>query len=72
MKLSYFSDTDSLHIELSPKPSINSDEVSDGIVLDFDDAGSIVGIDIDHAKARFDLEELSIRHLPVQPHNIVA
>ena len=72
MKLSYFSDTDSLYIELSPKPSVESSEVSEGVVLDFDAAGKIVGIDIDHAKARFNLQELSIRHLPIKQHTIVA
>ena len=34
MKLNYFSDTDSLYIELADQPSVESREVSEGIVLD--------------------------------------
>ena len=40
MKLSYFPDTDSLYIDLSARPSSESVEVSDGVVLDYDAAGT--------------------------------
>ena len=36
MKLNYFPDTDSLYIDLSQKPSVESREVSEGVVLDYD------------------------------------
>ena len=36
MKLSYFSDTDTLYIDLADRPSVDSDEVSPDIVLDMD------------------------------------
>lgn len=41
--------TDSLYIDLSDKPSAESREILPGIVLDFDDAGHVCGIDVDHA-----------------------
>lgn len=47
MKLAYYSDTDSLYIDLSERPSAESREISEGVVLDYDDAGNLVGIDID-------------------------
>ena len=50
MKLNYFPDTDSLYIDLSHKPSVESQEVSEGVVLDYDGEGNLVGIDLDHAK----------------------
>ena len=49
MKLNYFPDTDSLYIDLSHRPSVESREVSAGVVLDYDGDGNLVGIDIDHA-----------------------
>ena len=47
MKLNYYPDTDSLYIDLSERPSVESREIADGIVLDYDAAGHLVGIDID-------------------------
>jgi len=35
MKLNYFPDTDSLYIDLSHKQSTESQEVSEGVVLDY-------------------------------------
>ena len=36
MKLNYFPDTDSLYIDLSEQPSTDSQEISEGVVLDYD------------------------------------
>ena len=49
MKLNYHADTDSLYIDLSEGTSTESREVSEGVVLDYDRAGQLVGIDIDNA-----------------------
>jgi len=64
MKLRYYSDTDSLYIDLSDSPSVESREVSEGIVLDYGAAGELVGIDIDQASKRARLDEFSLVHLP--------
>ncbi len=65
MKLSYYAETDSLYIDLSSSPSVDSVEISDGVVVDYDANGKITGIDIDHASENFDLAELNTSHLPV-------
>ncbi len=65
MKLSYYPDTDSLYIDLSAKPSAESVEVSEGVVLDYDSSGNLVGIDIDHASAKLDLRELVTSQIPL-------
>lgn len=39
MKLAYYPETDSLYIDLSEKTSVESTEISEGIVLDYDDEG---------------------------------
>jgi len=36
MKLIYYPDTDSLYIDLSSKTSVDSREISPGIILDYD------------------------------------
>jgi len=64
MKLNYYPDTDSLYIDLSEKPSVESREVSEGVVLDYDAEGNLVGIDIDHASEKVDLRTLSLSRLP--------
>ena len=52
MNVNYYLDTDSLYIDLSSKPSVDSREVSDGVVLDYDADGNLVGIDIDQASQK--------------------
>lgn len=58
MKLTYHRETDSLYIDLVDRPSVDSREVAEGIVLDFDADGRLVGIDIDHASRKVELERL--------------
>jgi uncharacterized protein YuzE len=66
MKLHYYSDTDSLYIELKPTPGTQTREVADGLVVDLDGEGQVVGFDIDHASQRFDLSSLETVALPVR------
>ena len=66
MKLHYYPDTDSLYIDLSDAPSEESREISDGLVIDFDGAGNVVGIDIDHASKKLNLRTVELEALPVQ------
>jgi uncharacterized protein YuzE len=65
MRLNYYPETDSLYIDLSGKSSVDSREISEGIVLDYDDAGNIVGIDIDNASKKVDLREIMLSKIPV-------
>ncbi|MDP2818707.1 MAG: DUF2283 domain-containing protein [Polaromonas sp.] len=65
MKISYDKATDSLYIHLADRASVDSDEVKDGVVLDFDANGALVGIDVQHASQRADIHNLSVSHLPL-------
>ncbi|HLG73102.1 MAG TPA: DUF2283 domain-containing protein [Chloroflexota bacterium] len=65
MKLHYYSDTDSLYIELAERPSADSQEVAEGVVADFDGDGNIVGFDIQHASLKLDLHEVETVALPI-------
>ncbi len=64
MKLHYYPETDSLYIDLKSKPSVDSREIADGLVIDFDAEGNVVGIDIDHASQKLDLKTLEAVSLP--------
>ena len=66
MRLDYYSDTDSLYIDLSERTSVESQEVSEGVVLDYDAEGNLVGIDIDHASQKLNLRELVTSHIPLE------
>ena len=68
MKLNYYPDTDSLYIDLSSGASVESKEISPGIVLDYDGEGNLVGIDIDNAAKKLDLKELTLNHIPAEVH----
>ena len=64
MKLHGYPETDSLYIDLNDGPSADSRELADGLVVDFDAGGSVVGIDIDRASQRPDLRTLETVALP--------
>ena len=72
MKLNYHQDTDSLYIDLSERTSVESREVSDGVVLDYDAAGNLVGIDIDNASDKVALQRLVVSKLPGELERIAG
>ena len=69
MKFNYYPETDSLYISLSDKSSVDSQEIAPNIVLDFDEEGKLVGIDIDNASLTVDITRLEAQSLPIQAVN---
>jgi len=65
MKLHYYPETDSLYIELKDTPGAETKAVADGVNLDLDQDGDLVGFDIDNASKRFDLTKLEAASLPI-------
>lgn len=57
-------ETDSLYIHLAERPSTDSDEVAAGVVLDFDENGGLVGIDVQHASLHADISRLMLNKMP--------
>ena len=64
MRLNYDPESDSLYIDLLERPGVESEEICDGIVLDYDAAGALVGIDIEHASVKVDLTKLVLDQMP--------
>ncbi len=58
MRLSYDHETDSAYIKFEPQPSTESFELCDGIVIDLEADEHVVGIEIEWASKKFDVEEL--------------
>lgn len=65
MKLHYYPDTDSLHIDLSSAPKVDSRQISEDLVADCDENGRIVGLDLQHASFQMDLTTAQLEHLPL-------
>ncbi len=72
MKVNYFPDTDSLYIDLSEQPSTESREISEGVVLDYDASGNLVGIDIDNASTKVDLHRFIVSKIPASVETIAG
>jgi uncharacterized protein YuzE len=64
MKLHYYPETDSLYIELKSGPGAETREIVDGLLVDFDAKGDVVGLDIDHASRKLDLSKIETIALP--------
>ncbi len=72
MRIAYYPETDSMYIDLSSRKSSESNEVSQGVVLDYDAKGNLVGIDIDNASKIMDLKEIILSKIPVDKQTIAA
>lgn len=70
MKIEYFADTDSLYIDLSGRKGTDVVELTEGVVMDVDEQGRPVGLDIDQASRHLDLNRLDFTHLPFQVHQV--
>lgn len=65
MIFEYYPDTDMLYVKLASGVSIESEEVSTGDVLDFDENNRVIGIEIEDASKFIDLSRLELTTLPI-------
>lgn len=65
MRFEYYPDTDTLYIQLQDGPGADAHEVAPNIVLDFNAAGEVIGIEIEHASQRTDLMNFQLSSFPV-------
>jgi len=59
MRISYDEKTDSLYVRLKETPYYESDEVRQGILLDYDDKGNLIAIEILDASEYLSTDELA-------------
>ncbi|RJP58938.1 MAG: DUF2283 domain-containing protein [Deltaproteobacteria bacterium] len=66
MKVKYFSDTDTAHVEFTDKEISETKEISENIYIDIDGKGNIVSMTIEHAKDSAGLWEFSYQEMSRQ------
>ena len=59
MKIQYFSDTDTLHIEFRTATVAETRDLDEDTLLDLDQNGQICAITVEHAKERAELPNFS-------------
>jgi len=77
LSLEYHKDTDILYIKLAIGVSVESEEVSPGMVVDYDETNRAVGIEIEDASkyiemSRLELKAMSIENLVINESVAVA
>jgi uncharacterized protein YuzE len=66
MKVKYFPDTDTAHVEFSTGEVQETKEISENIYVDLDEDGNLVSMTIEHAKANAGLSEFSYQEMTAQ------
>lgn len=65
MKIQYFPETDTLAIELTTKPVIATDAITEELVLNDDDDGTIVAITLDNYSQTLETVDLQALGVPL-------
>ena len=65
MKVKYFSDTDTAHVEFTGKEVKETKEISENVYVDLDEKGNLVNMTIEHAKENARLSEFSYEEVAV-------
>jgi len=60
MKVKYFNDTDTLYIEFRNKEIVESRDLDENTILDFDANGNVCAITFEHASARTDVQQITL------------
>ena len=66
MRVKYFSDTDTAHIEFTDRAVQETKEISENIYVDIDGQGNIVSMTIEHARDNAGLWEFSYQEMSRQ------
>jgi len=61
MRMRYSQEADAIYIRLKESKIVNSDEVSDGLIIDYNADGDVVGIEILWVSEKADLEQLIVQ-----------
>lgn len=65
MKIQYFSDTDTLAIELTTQPVTTTDAITDDLLLDYDSDGKVVAITLDNYSKNVETVDLQALGVPL-------
>ncbi|UXE62512.1 MAG: DUF2283 domain-containing protein [Woronichinia naegeliana WA131] len=65
MKLQYFKDTDTLYIEFKNVDIVDTQDLDENTLLEFNEQGEICAITMEHASQRADLNHLTMEGIAV-------
>jgi uncharacterized protein YuzE len=60
MKMSYFADTDTLYIEFLSASAVDTKDLDENTLIDYDEDGNVVSITLEHASARTDVQNVTL------------
>ena len=63
MKIKYFQDTDTLHIEFRAAPVAETKDLDENTLLDVDAEGGICAITVEHASTRAGIPQFSFEQV---------
>lgn len=63
MRVKYFSDTDTAHVEFTEQEVFETKEISENVFVDLDKDGNLVNMTIEHAKQNAGLSEFSYQEM---------
>ena len=65
MKIQYFPETDTLAIELTTKPVVATDAITNDLILDYDSDGKVVAITLDNYSCNVETINLQALGVPL-------
>ena len=66
MEIRYFTDTDTLLIDFSHGEIVETKDIDENTLVEFDGNGGLVSMTIEHAKSRIDVDSLSFHRFAEQ------
>ncbi len=72
MQIKYFPDTDTLLIDFADREIVETKNVNENILVEFDSDGELVSTTIEHAKDQMDVNSVSFRRVDAALRGIMA
>ncbi|MEI6090668.1 MAG: DUF2283 domain-containing protein [bacterium] len=66
MKFNYDNETDALYINFVDIPGVDSFEISPDYIVDVDDQGNVIGIEVLNVKGKVDFTQMIFNHIPTK------
>jgi uncharacterized protein YuzE len=70
MKIRYFADTDTVYIELTQNPVVESRDLNEYTVIDLDENENLVAITVEHARERATIADFSFQQELVGAYSV--
>lgn len=72
MKIRYFSDTDTVYIELTDNAVHETTDLNENTVVDLDADGNLVAITLEHARERASITDFSFHQVLAEPQALTS